>query len=60
MEKEFIVTYEQAAFLNDTLNFYWNDAVNNLQRKDLGDIERSNYEKQKAKSKYLMGMLEAS
>ena len=45
MEKEFIVTYEQAAFINDALNFYWNDAVNNLQRKDLGDIERSTYEK---------------
>ena len=59
MEKGFIVTYEQASFLNDALNFYWNDAVNNLQRKDLGDIERSNYEKQKSKSKYLMDMLEA-
>ena len=60
MEKEFIVTYQQASFINDALNFYFNDAVNNLQRKDLGDIERSLYEKQKSKSKYLMDIIEAS
>ncbi len=37
-------------FIGRALNHYWNDALSNLGRKDLGDIERNNYEYQKSKS----------
>lgn len=45
-------------FIESALNFYWNDAFNNLERKDLGDIEQEVYKKQKDKSKYLMDKIE--
>jgi hypothetical protein len=41
-------------FVNDALNFYWNDAHKQLQRTDLGDIERKNYEFQLSESKRIM------
>jgi len=44
-------------FLESALNHYWNDAYTNLERKDLGDIERKNYEYQLSKSKDIMEWL---
>ncbi len=42
-------------FIEQALNFYWNDAKQNLtERKSLGDIERENYEYQLMKSKELL------
>lgn len=38
-------------FMMSALNHYWNDAYSNLQRKDLGDIEKRNYEYQLKVSK---------
>jgi len=48
------ITNEDADFIVTALNQMWNDAHEKLQRKDLGDIERKNYEDAKAKSKELM------
>lgn len=44
-------------FIVSALNHYWNDAYFNLQRKDLGDIERKNYEYQLKVSKQQMNIL---
>ena len=44
-------------FLMSALNHYWNDAYHNLQRKDLGDIEKRNYEYQLRVSKEEMNKL---
>jgi hypothetical protein len=41
-------------FIVDALNAYWNDAYTQLQRKDLGDFERTNYVFQNFYSKVLM------
>ena len=46
-------------FLTQALNAYWNQAHNELQRKDLGDIERKNLEYQRDKSKEWMDLLES-
>lgn len=45
-------------FILSALNAYWNDAHAELQRKDLGDIERKNYEFQLNESKRIMKELE--
>lgn len=44
-------------FLISALNHYWNDAYCNLQRNDLGDIEKRNYEYQLKISKQEMNKL---
>jgi len=44
-------------FIVTALNAHWYDAHHNLERKDLGDIERKNYEFQLARSKELMGSI---
>ena len=41
-------------FIVTALNAHWYDAHHNLERKDLGDIERKNYETQLLRSKELM------
>ena len=41
-------------FIVTALNAHWYDAHHNLERKDLGDIERKNYESQLLRSKELM------
>jgi hypothetical protein len=40
--------------LENALQCYFNDANQNLQRKDLGDIEKSNYQFAMTKSKEVM------
>jgi hypothetical protein len=45
-------------FIISALNAYWNDAHAQLQRKDLGDIERENYMFQMNESKRIMKELE--
>ena len=45
-------------FIENALNFYWNDAKNNLTKRDLGDIERNNYEYQLMRSKELLIKIE--
>lgn len=45
---------ESLRFIVHALNAYWNDANTNLQRKDLGDIERKNYQYQLKESKRIM------
>lgn len=59
MDKQYILNWEEADFINNALNFYWHEANNQLQRKDLGNMERKNYEYQKAKAKELMTKLDA-
>lgn len=54
---ENMITREETDTILSALNSYWNDANNNLQRKDLGDLERVMYEEQKSKSLDLMEML---
>ncbi len=44
-------------FILQALNAYWNDANTNLLRRDLGDIERQNYEHQLRKSKEVMNTI---
>jgi hypothetical protein len=41
-------------FILGALQFFWQDAHQNLQKKDLGDIERKNYEFQYTRSKEIM------
>lgn len=53
-----MITLDEKDFLVNALNHYWNNANTNLQRKDLGDIERKNYEYQLKNSKRLMEKLE--
>ncbi len=52
-EKE-IELFGSLDFLESALNNYWNMAHFKLQQKDLGDIERANYEKQLQKSKQIL------
>jgi len=54
MIKKAIQLFSHLDFLEGALNFYWHDANENLKRKDLGDIERQNYEKQLSKCKLIM------
>lgn len=51
------LTAEDFSFIEEALNFYWHNANINLKLKDLGDIERKNYEFQKSESKRLMDLL---
>jgi hypothetical protein len=44
----------ERGLIESALNFYWNDANTNLQRKDLGDLERIMYEETKKNVKALM------
>lgn len=53
-----MITFDEKDFIINALNAYWNDANAKLQRKDLGDIERKNYEYQLSNSKRLMEKLE--
>lgn len=46
-------------FIIYSLNQTWNYANEQLQNKDLGDIERDMYEKQKSKAKALMDKLDS-
>lgn len=48
----------ELCFIQDALNCYWNNAVKNLNRKDLGDIERKSYEQEKNKAKELMDKID--
>jgi len=52
-EKE-VALFDSLDFLESALNHYWNVAHFKLQQKDLGDIERENYEKQLQKSKQIL------
>lgn len=45
-------------FIQSALNVYWNNAHQQLQRNDLGDIERLNYECQLSNSKRLLTQFE--
>lgn len=42
-----IALYKNRLFIQMALNHYFHDANSNLERKNLGDIERDNYELQK-------------
>jgi len=53
-----MITLDEKDLLINALNHYWNDANTNLQRKDLGDIERKIYDYQLKTSKRLMDELE--
>ena len=55
-EKE-IQLYTNSDFLESALNHYWNIAHFQLQKKDLGDIERVNYENQLSKSKQILKIM---
>ena len=46
------------SFIIDALNFYCHDAYKNLERNDLGDIEKKNYELQEKISKEQMNILQ--
>lgn len=52
-----IELFKHVDFLEQTLNYCWNNAFKQLQRKDLGDIERKNYEYQLQKSKQLLKLI---
>jgi len=52
------ITKIDADFIVTALNQMWNDAHEKLQRKDLDDIERKNYEYAKSKSKELIDKLD--
>ncbi len=51
------ITNEEADFIVTALNQMWNNAHEKLQKKNLGDLERKNYEHEKSKSKELMTKL---
>lgn len=57
-ELEDLFDETQAEFILGAVNAYWNDANTNLQRKDLGDIERKNYEYQLNESKKIIDQLQ--
>lgn len=52
------LTKKEKDFVVNALNAYWFDAYTNLQRKDLGDIEKLCYQDQEKKAKELMNKLE--
>lgn len=45
-------------FIISALNSYWHQAASELDKRDLGDLERKNYEHQQKRSKELMDKLE--
>jgi len=57
--EELILTTEQSDFVISSLNAFWHQAMNELDKKDLGDIERKNYEYQRDKAKEIMRKLGA-
>lgn len=46
-------------FIKSALNAHWYDAYHNLERKDLGDIERENYQYQLENAKRILTTLES-
>lgn len=52
--KELKMDMNDECIVTNALNFYWHDANDNLKRKDLGDIEREQYQIQLCKSKDLL------
>ena len=53
------LTKDEIDFIVSSLQLKWLDATENLKRRDLGDIERKNYEYARDKSKELMEDLDA-
>lgn len=51
------LTQSEVSVIIDALNLTWHDAVNNLRRKDLGDIERRHYEFTKERTKEIQSNL---
>lgn len=49
--------YSHMHLIESAVNYYWNDTNQNLERKDLGDIERQIYLKQKEKSLKVLNIL---
>lgn len=49
-----IALYKNRLFIQQALNHFWNDAHANLQRKNLGDKERENYELQKQEASRIL------
>lgn len=56
--KEREINSNDKDFIISALNSYWHQATSELDKRDLGDIERKNYEYQQKKSKELMDKLE--
>ena len=56
--KEREINGNDKGFIISALNSYWHQARTELDKRDLGDIERRNYEYQQKKSKELMDKLE--
>lgn len=52
------LTKSELSFIQEALNGMWYNATIALERKDLGDIERSLYEKTKAEAKRLIDKIE--
>lgn len=55
-EKE-IELFGSKDFLEAALNHYWHSVHFKLQQKDLGDIERFNYEQKLERSKQILGRM---
>ena len=53
------LSVEEYDFIESALNNYWHDAVISLARKDLGNIEKKNYQSQLDKSKALMQKIDS-
>lgn len=51
------ITVEELDFIQDALNAYFHSALSQLQKNDLGDIERRIYIHQKEESLRLMNFL---
>lgn len=56
--KKEIQLFQYRDFIGEALNHYWHDAKANLERKDLGDIERNNYNTQLRLSKSIMKLMD--
>jgi hypothetical protein len=53
-----VMTVGNRGLIEAALNHYWNDANANLQRSDLGDLERFMYEKTKTSTKELLMVID--
>ena len=51
------ILLKNKSFLASALNAYWNQAYSELQRKDLGDIEKELFKYQLSKSKEILNSL---
>ena len=58
MNKNLELTDIEQNVLEHAVNFYWNNAHNNLQRNDLGDIEKVCYSVEKENCKNILIKLE--